>query len=104
LAVLLDRFRKSGRGVFLLTNSEYSYTNKVMSYLLDGANPNYASWRAYFGQLHSIFSYLLSLTKISLSFAFSFFFFFFLFFEIDVIIVGAQKPNFFGQGEALSVA
>lgn len=35
LPVLLDRMRDSGAKVFLLTNSEYWYTNAIMQYLLD---------------------------------------------------------------------
>lgn len=34
LPLLLDRMRESGAKVFLLTNSEYWYTNDVMGYLL----------------------------------------------------------------------
>lgn len=34
LPLLLDRMRESGAKVFLLTNSEYWYTNALMEYLL----------------------------------------------------------------------
>lgn len=34
LPMLLDRMRDSGAKVFLLTNSEYWYTNAIMQYLL----------------------------------------------------------------------
>eukprot|EP00118_Oscarella_pearsei_P007808 m.39157 g.39157 ORF g.39157 m.39157 type:complete len:78 (+) comp32679_c0_seq1:953-1186(+) len=34
LPVLLQRMRENHRKVFLLTNSEYDYTNKLMAYLL----------------------------------------------------------------------
>ena len=34
LPILLDRMRDSGARVFLLTNSEYWYTNALMEYLL----------------------------------------------------------------------
>lgn len=34
LPILLDRMRESGAKVFLLTNSEYWYTNALMEYLL----------------------------------------------------------------------
>lgn len=67
MPTLLDRLRKNGSKTFLLTNSEFSYTNNVMTFLLDGMNPEYSSWRDYF----------------------------------DVIIVGAQKPGFFGAGTTL---
>ncbi|GAM17863.1 hypothetical protein SAMD00019534_010380 [Acytostelium subglobosum LB1] len=46
--VLFDRMRQNGNKVFLLTNSEFYYTNQVMSYLLNGTNPNYKCWRDFF--------------------------------------------------------
>ena len=48
LAETLHRFRSSGKRLFLLTNSDWAYTDPVMSYLLDGALPAYPSWRNYF--------------------------------------------------------
>ncbi len=48
LAETLHRFRSSGKRLFVLTNSEWQYTNPVMSYLLDGVNPAYPSWRHFF--------------------------------------------------------
>ena len=48
LAETLHRFRSAGKKLFLLTNSEPSYTRAVMSYLLDGAHPDYPSWQDYF--------------------------------------------------------
>jgi 5'-nucleotidase len=48
LAPTLHKFRSSGKRLFLLTNSAWDYTEPVMSYLLDGALPAYASWRSYF--------------------------------------------------------
>jgi 5'-nucleotidase len=48
LAETLHKLRSSGKRLFLLTNSAWDYTTKVMSYLLDGALPAYASWRGYF--------------------------------------------------------
>lgn len=48
LAPTLHRFRSAGKRLFLLTNSGYDYTCHVMSYLLDGRMPGYASWRSYF--------------------------------------------------------
>ncbi|MFO0745954.1 MAG: HAD-IG family 5'-nucleotidase [Myxococcota bacterium] len=49
LGEVLHRFRSSGKRLFLLTNSEPSYTHAVMTYLLDGAHLNYAGgWRDYF--------------------------------------------------------
>jgi 5'-nucleotidase len=48
LAEALHRFRSSGKRLFVLTNSDWTYTNPVMSYLLDGALPAYPSWRNFF--------------------------------------------------------
>ncbi|MBL9004860.1 MAG: HAD-IG family 5'-nucleotidase [Myxococcales bacterium] len=48
LATTLHRFRSAGRRLFLLTNSGFAYTDRVMSYLLDGRLSNYPSWRHYF--------------------------------------------------------
>jgi len=45
MPTLLDRLRKGGKKLFLLTNSEFNYTNSVMTYLLGDAGP---SWRNYF--------------------------------------------------------
>lgn len=43
LPVMLDRLRQQGAKVFLLTNSGFAYTNKVMGFLLDER-----PWRSYF--------------------------------------------------------
>ena len=48
LAETLHKFRSSGKRLFLLTNSAWDYTSRVMSYLLDGALTAYPSWRNYF--------------------------------------------------------
>jgi len=48
LAVTLYNLRLNGKRLFLLTNSEWSYTDAVMSYLLDGELPELARWRDYF--------------------------------------------------------
>jgi HAD superfamily 5'-nucleotidase-like hydrolase len=69
LAETLHKFRSSGKRLFLLTNSAWDYTSRVMSYLLDrtparGGEPSpYPSWRHYF----------------------------------DVIVVSAGKPEFFTE-------
>ncbi|HEY5090709.1 MAG TPA: HAD-IG family 5'-nucleotidase [Polyangia bacterium] len=76
LAETLHKFRSSGKRLFLLTNSAWDYTSRVMSYLLDGAPKRsaespapspypspYPSWRHYF----------------------------------DVIVVSAGKPEFFTE-------
>ena len=48
LGPTLHRLRSGGKRLFLLTNSAWDYTQRVMSYLLDGLLPEYASWRSYF--------------------------------------------------------
>ena len=48
LAVTLWNFRLNGKRLFLLTNSEWSYTSAVMSHLLDGELPECPRWRDYF--------------------------------------------------------
>jgi 5'-nucleotidase len=48
LARTLHKFRSAGKKLFLLTNSPYSYTDQMMTYLLEGAMPEYPSWRHYF--------------------------------------------------------
>ena len=44
----LHKLRVGGKKLFVLTNSEYEYTEAVMSHLLDGAIEEYPSWRDYF--------------------------------------------------------
>jgi HAD superfamily 5'-nucleotidase-like hydrolase len=48
LAPTLDKFRQHGKKLFLLTNSEPSYTEVVMGLLLDRTGPGYRSWKDYF--------------------------------------------------------
>ncbi len=49
LALALDKLIESGKKLFVLTNSEYYYTEKVMRFLLDDSdNLAYKSWRDYF--------------------------------------------------------
>jgi hypothetical protein len=48
LARTLHKLRSAGKRLFLLTNSPWSYTDAVMSYLLGHAMPEYPSWRHYF--------------------------------------------------------
>ncbi len=48
LAEALHRFRSSGKRLFLLTNSDWAYTDPVMTYLLNDALPAYPSWRNFF--------------------------------------------------------
>lgn len=47
LPVLLDRVRNQGTKVFLATNSDYNYTNSVMSYLLNDSISG-RNWNSYF--------------------------------------------------------
>lgn len=47
-AYTLERFKTSGKRCFLLTNSEWEYTDCVMSYLLDGVLENFPRWTDYF--------------------------------------------------------
>lgn len=48
LPLVLDKFREKGKKLFLLTNSEWSYTNTVMNYLLENTLFEYKNWRDYF--------------------------------------------------------
>ncbi|XP_018668625.2 cytosolic purine 5'-nucleotidase isoform X2 [Ciona intestinalis] len=71
LPLLLDRMGEHGK-VFLVTNSDFEYTNKMMTYLFDfphGPQPNepHRPWSSYF----------------------------------DVVLVEARKPKFFGEGTVL---
>jgi HAD superfamily 5'-nucleotidase-like hydrolase len=48
LAPTLHRWRSAGKRLFLLTNSRWSYTDRMMTYLLGDERPEYPSWRHYF--------------------------------------------------------
>jgi HAD superfamily 5'-nucleotidase-like hydrolase len=48
LASTLHKLRSAGKKLFLLTNSRWSYTDKMMHYLLHGEMSEYPSWRNYF--------------------------------------------------------
>jgi 5'-nucleotidase len=48
LAPTLHKLRSAGKKLFLLTNSRWSYTDKMMTYLLDGEMSEYPHWRNYF--------------------------------------------------------
>ncbi|KAL1505223.1 hypothetical protein ABEB36_004837 [Hypothenemus hampei] len=72
LPTFLARLRESGAKTFLLTNSDYNFTNRIMTYLFDfphGAKPDepHRSWQTYF----------------------------------DIVVVDACKPLFFGEGTIL---
>ncbi len=51
LANILHRFRSSNKKLFLLTNSNFSYTDKVMDYLLSGVLRGYPHWKNYFNYI-----------------------------------------------------
>jgi 5'-nucleotidase len=44
----LHKLRSSGKRLFVLTNSLWDYTARVMSFLLDGKLPEYPQWHNYF--------------------------------------------------------
>ena len=44
LAPALERFKRAGKKLFLLTNSEWSFTNGVLSHLLNGQDQAYPEW------------------------------------------------------------
>ncbi|XP_055300757.1 cytosolic purine 5'-nucleotidase isoform X2 [Sitodiplosis mosellana] len=72
LPMVLSRIRESGAKCFLLTNSAFNFTNRIMTYLFDfphGAKPEepHRAWTTYF----------------------------------DIIVVDAKKPLFFGEGTIL---
>lgn len=48
LAQTLHKLRSAGKKLFLLTNSRWAYTEKMMTYLLGGAMPEYPSFRHFF--------------------------------------------------------
>lgn len=48
LAPTLHKLRSAGKKLFLLTNSRWAYTEKMMTYLLGGAMAEYPTWRNFF--------------------------------------------------------
>lgn len=48
LAQTLHKLRSAGKRLFLLTNSRWLYTERMMSFLLGGAMPEYPSFKHYF--------------------------------------------------------
>jgi HAD superfamily 5'-nucleotidase-like hydrolase len=48
LAQALHKWRSAGKKLFLLTNSRWAYTDKMMSYLIGGSMSEYPSWRNFF--------------------------------------------------------
>lgn len=48
LAPALHKLRSAGKKLFLLTNSRWSYTDKMMNFLLGGAMAEYPTWKNFF--------------------------------------------------------
>jgi len=48
LAAALDRWKRAGKKLFILSNSEWTFTNGVLSFLLDGQDPARPKWIDYF--------------------------------------------------------
>lgn len=48
LAPALDRWKRAGKKLFVLSNSEWNFTNGVLSFLLDGEDPTRPHWQDYF--------------------------------------------------------
>jgi HAD superfamily 5'-nucleotidase-like hydrolase len=48
LAAALDRWKRAGKKLFVVSNSEWHFTNGVLSFLLDGQDPARPSWEDYF--------------------------------------------------------
>jgi HAD superfamily 5'-nucleotidase-like hydrolase len=48
LALTLHKLRSAGKRLFVLTNSRWAYTDKMMTFLLGGAMAEYPSWRNFF--------------------------------------------------------
>lgn len=70
--MVLSRIRESGAKIFILTNSDYNFTDKIMTYLFDfphgaKADEPHRNWKTYF----------------------------------EFIVVDARKPLFFGEGTIL---
>jgi hypothetical protein len=51
LAPALRILRENGKRLFLMTNSDWEYTDAVMSYLLDGALEGHPAWVDYFDEV-----------------------------------------------------
>ncbi len=48
LAQALERFKRGGKKLFLLTNSDWFFTHGVLSHLLNGQDAAYPEWTSYF--------------------------------------------------------
>jgi HAD superfamily 5'-nucleotidase-like hydrolase len=51
LAAALDRWQRAGKKLFVLSNSEWTFTRGVLSFLLDGQDPARPSWIDYFDRV-----------------------------------------------------
>ncbi len=48
LPAALDRWKRAGKKLFVVSNSDWSFTNGVLSYMLDGQDPARPNWEDYF--------------------------------------------------------
>jgi HAD superfamily 5'-nucleotidase-like hydrolase len=48
LPAALDRWKRSGKKLFVVSNSEWAFTEGVLSFLLDGQDPARPHWQDYF--------------------------------------------------------
>ena len=48
LPMALDRWKRAGKKLFVVSNSEWAFTDGVLSYLLDGQDPTRPGWEDYF--------------------------------------------------------
>jgi 5'-nucleotidase len=48
LAAALDRWKRAGKKLFILSNSEWTFTDGVLQFLLDGQDPARPKWIDYF--------------------------------------------------------
>jgi HAD superfamily 5'-nucleotidase-like hydrolase len=48
LPAALDRWKRAGKKLFVVSNSEWSFTNGVLSHMLDGQDPARPAWEDYF--------------------------------------------------------
>ena len=48
LPAALDRWKRSGKKLFVVSNSEWHFTQGVLSFLLDGQDPARPNWQDYF--------------------------------------------------------
>lgn len=48
LPMALDRWKRAGKKLFVVSNSEWAFTDGVLGHLLDGLDPARPSWKDYF--------------------------------------------------------